>query len=156
MRIEIPIPNVIDPEGDVIGKSFKNSQNPQLALYESIKFDETVQHDVPIVQSDTLVEGVNAKIGSSLILMKWTDLTTGLSMTHQAAVKIVPPDKWQKAFLQGKIRSDGVSGGRVDEQLYRVDTEEKEVVVDNCVDAAQNLAATEAFKLEEEPTYQGV
>lgn len=41
MRIEIPIPNVIDSEGDVIGKSFKNTKNPQLALYESIKFDET-------------------------------------------------------------------------------------------------------------------
>lgn len=108
------------------------------------------------MQSDTLVEGVNAEIGKSLILMKWTDLTTGLSMKHSALVEIVRPDQFQKALLQGKIRKDGVSGGRISEELYKVDTDEEEVVIDNCAEIKQNLAATQSFKLEEEPTYQGV
>ena len=39
MRIEMPIPKVEDVEGDLIGKSFKNLQNPQLPIYEILKFD---------------------------------------------------------------------------------------------------------------------
>lgn len=58
--------------------------------------------------------------------------------------------------MQGKIRKDGVSGGRIDEELYKVDADEEEVVIDNCAEIKQNLAATQSFKLEEEPTYQEV
>ena len=68
MRIEMPIPKVEDVEGDLIGKSFKNLQNPQLPVYETEKFDPNSGKTVPYIMSDELTRE-NCVIGPSFILM---------------------------------------------------------------------------------------
>ena len=107
MQIEVPLPIITDAEGDPIRKTFRDSKNPNLPIYESEEYDAKTGQTVLMLKSELLEEGKNAKVGNSTINLSWMDMTTGVELTHSVNLEIMRPADWKSAFLTGEISKDG-------------------------------------------------
>ena len=107
MQIEVPLPIITDAEGDPIRKTFRDSKNTNLPIYESEEYDPVTGQTVLMLKSEILEEGKNARVGNSTINLSWMDMTTGVELRLTVNVEIMRPADWKSAFLSGEISRDG-------------------------------------------------